>query len=670
MSRRLIKTFLVMQGAPELGYFILVNACFCLCHGLENVEIMTALAVFLAFALLRTSLMISGLWQRSQPLRDYLDRPEQHQDRASLIAAEQGFQDCESFYLRVLTLTWPLSLICAHLALWLFHQTQFAPDAALMTGCMVLACACGPLGLGPLITAIIRVLTLKKLAQELEIKELSAFKTRSSILWRTMTTVFFIGLGSLSWLLCLVVKVDYERDRRDAQLSVQRVLGLSQSEKQAFFERQLLEDHWLKTKAERQWMLEQWKTRVPYSSFHKDLERALLQGKASALLVPGRRELLLVQKFPDGTRLQRMRWDSWRDSWLFYFSLFFASVTFILTIQSAFFFAYFLTKPVEESRSLWLEHMSRGDIRGMPLLPSYVADELGGFSQEINHLLRDLKNLLEQTEAITAGDLRVELHGQSDLANSFRKMVSSLNQLVALLTTDSKELASTGDLLLHSAKSLEHSSLSQHEAMTEINELAQDLTGSSQEVTAEMRNIAQCAQNTVVGAQEALDQLSALFERVGHIQSASRSIRAVARQSQLLAINAHIEATRVGEHSTSVATLAREAKSQSDEIVRVTGEIEGWIETVHDFVYQTTLASENTRSLANTTLMTTERVSAIAGQQLASTQVISINIEDTLGNMNNSRLAAEESRSAAQKLVRKSRDLQERVSRFQVRTDS
>jgi hypothetical protein len=90
-----------------------------------------------------------------------------------------------------------------------------------------------------------------------------------------------------------------------------------------------------------------------------------------------------------------------------------------------------------------------------------------------------------------------------------------------------------------------------------------------------------------------------LNERAGAIGRVIDLIRSISDQTNLLALNAAIEAARAGEHGRGFAVVADEVRSLSQKTTRATGEISGEVTQVQDKTCETkqlmqTMASEST----------------------------------------------------------------------------
>src|SRR5574343_462413 len=244
---------------------------------------------------------------------------------------------------------------------------------------------------------------------------------------------------------------------------------------------------------------------------------------------------------------------------------------------------HFVTKPLEDLRN-GLSDIARGEGDLTRRLPIKGKDEVGQSAQVFNEMMDNFNQLVRQVRD-AASQVSARVAALSDSADRVTQSSQQQNERSNLAATAVEQLVTSISSIAQSAGHVQQQS---QESLARANEGSRNLNTLLGEMT-----VVESA------VKEMADSVNNFVRNTESITQMTREVKDIAEQTNLLALNAAIEAARAGEQGRGFAVVADEVRALANRTQTSTEEIQAMISRIQSGAAGAVTSMQSNRDVVN-----------------------------------------------------------------------
>ncbi|MBO6509515.1 MAG: CHASE3 domain-containing protein [Roseibium sp.] len=262
-------------------------------------------------------------------------------------------------------------------------------------------------------------------------------------------------------------------------------------------------------------------------------------------------------------------------------------------------------------------------------------DEIGDMSDAVQ-VFKDNAIAKERLEAEQKeAELRAEeekrqaqIQMADDLEDAVKAMVQSIAGAAVQMRNTAQDMSHISDDASHKSTSVAGATEEASANVQTVAAASEEMSSSIAEISRQVETALGVAKNAEKTSSDATETMKALADMAQNVGTVVSMINDIAEQTNLLALNATIEAARAGEAGKGFAVVASEVKSLASQTAKATSDIEEQVNAMQSTTNSSVQSIDEIRSIISQISETSASIASSVQQQNASTQEISRNAQE------------------------------------------
>ncbi|MEM9694170.1 MAG: methyl-accepting chemotaxis protein [Myxococcota bacterium] len=259
-----------------------------------------------------------------------------------------------------------------------------------------------------------------------------------------------------------------------------------------------------------------------------------------------------------------------------------------------------------------------GDLSGFVavwLATTVVAHHLRANDQALRARLLQIDDVVARADRIATGDLSAPIEADDTLSTVIRRMTRGLRGIVVEVHEGVRILGSSSTQVESMTARYERGATQQAAAAQQTSRTIEAVTAQARTIAETSSSVLANAESTLANSELALERMKRLHEEARRIEQLLETISAVARRSEVLALNAALEGSRAGAAGRGFSLVASHMKDLAASTSDAVADVKELTASISTSTQETALAVEATTNLAAGTARSARAIAGLTDEQ-------------------------------------------------------
>lgn len=245
-------------------------------------------------------------------------------------------------------------------------------------------------------------------------------------------------------------------------------------------------------------------------------------------------------------------------------------------------------------------------------------DDLGALMDEFADMVKETKTQAQIADMVAKGDLTVQVNPRGDkdlLGTALYRLVKDNNEILGNIKESTMQVTVGSEQVASASQSLAQGATEQASALQQVTASMDEIAERTKQNASQASQADELAHSVRAMAISGNDQMKSMISAMNDINESSETISKVIKtiddiafQTNILALNASVEAARAGIHGKGFAVVAEEVRNLAAKSASAAGETASMIEDSIHKVNNGTKIAEGTAQALDEIVVSIEKV--------------------------------------------------------------